>query len=153
MTQSISRRLVHPASIGATTRKGRGMLFQDQVLVAPSTRPPPCRAAPRLRPPRAGAALSALFRENKLRNEASVSQTALKVVQAQREVFELYYRLPSSVSKPGWSEIDLLDYGQAACFESRAHYHGAHKGTRLLFAEKQRVGEALARLVPWLPVR
>jgi hypothetical protein len=58
-------------------------------------------------------ALDALFREDKLRNEASIGQAALKVMQAHREVFELYYRLPSRVSKPGCGEINLLDYGQA----------------------------------------
>ena len=79
-------------------------------------------------------ALDALFREDKLRNEASIGQAALKVMQAHREVIELYYWLPSSVSKSGRGEIDLLDYGQAACFKSGAHYRGADKETRFLFA-------------------
>ena len=59
--------------------------------------------------------LGALFREDKLANEASVGQTALKVMQTYREVVALYYRLPSSLPRPGRGEIDLLGYGQAAC--------------------------------------
>ena len=55
-------------------------------------------------------------------------------MQAPREVLEIYYRLPYRLSKPSCGEIDLLDYGQATCFESGAHYGGAHKETRLLFA-------------------
>ena len=47
------------------------------------------------------ALLDALFREDKLRNEASVGQAALKVVQAHREVVVLYYWLPSNLPKPG----------------------------------------------------
>jgi len=78
--------------------------------------------------------LGALFREDKLANEASVGQTALKVMQAYREVVALYYRLPSSLPRPGRGEIDLLGYGQAACFKGTAHYGGAYKETRLLFA-------------------
>ena len=45
-------------------------------------------------------------------------------------IVAFYHRLPTSVSKPSCGEIDLLDYGQAACFESGAHYHGAHEETR-----------------------
>jgi len=78
--------------------------------------------------------LGALFREDKLANEASVGQTALKVMQAYREVVALYYGLPSSLPKPRRGEIDLLDYGQAACFKGTAHNGGAYKETRLLFA-------------------
>ena len=71
--------------------------------------------------------LGALFREDKLANEASVGQTALKVMQAYREVVALYYGLPSSLPKPRRGEIDLLDYGQAACFKGTAHNGGAYK--------------------------
>ena len=78
--------------------------------------------------------LGALFCEDKLANEASVGQTALKVMQAYREVVALYYGLPSSLPKPRRGEIDLLDYGQAACFKGTAHYGGAYKETRLIFA-------------------
>jgi hypothetical protein len=79
------------------------------------------------------AALDALFRECKLRNEAPIGQAALKVMQAPGEVLALYYGLPSSVSQPGCGEIRLLDYGQTSCFTSGTQYPGAHTETRLLF--------------------
>jgi hypothetical protein len=43
-------------------------------------------------------------------------------------------RLPSSVPEPSCGEIGLPDYGQAARFESGAHFRGLHKKTRLLVA-------------------
>ena len=55
-------------------------------------------------------ALSALRRKNKLREETSVGQAALKVMQAQREVLALYYRPPSGLSESGRGEIDLLNH-------------------------------------------
>jgi hypothetical protein len=39
--------------------------------------------------------LSALLRENKLRDQTSVSQTAPKVMNLQEKVVTLYYRRPS----------------------------------------------------------
>jgi hypothetical protein len=90
--------------------------------------------------------LTAPFREDELRNEASVGQTALKVVQAQGEVVAFYHREPSSLSKPGCGEIDLLDYGQAACFKSGAHCRGARKETRRLAHGKGKTG---APPSPW----
>src|SRR5262249_56554473 len=70
-----------------------------------SDRPGPCRTHFV-----AGSNLRALFREDKLRDETPVSQAALKVVPAQREVVELHYRRPSCffLSEAGWGEIDLL---------------------------------------------
>jgi len=38
---------------------------------------------------------SALLRKNKLRDQTSVSQAALKVMNLQRKVITLYYRRPS----------------------------------------------------------
>jgi hypothetical protein len=79
-----------------------------------------------------GAVLRALLRKNEPREQTSVRQAALKVLQAHREVVALYYWPPSGISKSGRGEIDLLNYGKAACFESRAHRRGAHKETRRL---------------------
>src|SRR6516165_937253 len=78
--------------------------------------------------------LRALFREDKLRDETPVSQAALKVVPAQREVVELYYRRPSCffLSEAGWGEIDLLKDGQPTAFKRSAHRRGADKETRRL---------------------
>ena len=59
----------------------------------------------------AEAMLRALLRKNKLREQTSVSQAALKVMQAHREVVALYYWLPSGISKSGRGEIDLLEDG------------------------------------------
>src|SRR5215469_879405 len=85
-----------------------------------------------LRPSHAGAALSALLRKNELRDQTSVSQAALKVLQAQREVVALYYWPSSGIAKSGRGEIDLLEDGQAVRFKRRAHHRGAHKETRRL---------------------
>ena len=59
-------------------------------------------------------ASTALLRKDKLRDETSVGQAALKVLPAQREVVELYYRRPSCffLSEAGCGEIDLLEDGQ-----------------------------------------
>jgi hypothetical protein len=72
---------------------------------------------------------SALLRENKLREDTSVGQAALKVMQAHREVLALYYRRPSSLSEASCGDIDLLDHGQAAGFKRGAHHRGARKET------------------------
>ena len=69
-----------------------------------------------------GAALNALLRKNKLRDQPPVRQAALKVMQAQWKSSRFYYRLPSSFSESGCGEIGLLDYGQAAGFKSGAHF-------------------------------
>src|SRR6516164_2921068 len=76
--------------------------------------------------------LSALFRQDKLRDQSSIGQAALKVLQAQGEVVAFYYWLPPSVSKPSYREIDLLDYGQAASLKGAAHFRWAHQETRHL---------------------
>ena len=59
----------------------------------------------------AEAMLRALLRKNKLREQTSVSQAALKVSQAHREVVALYYWPSSGISKSGRGEIDLLEDG------------------------------------------
>src|SRR5215467_9434678 len=110
------------------TRRKRGIARPLRCL-APVQ---PCRAAPRLRPSHAGAALSALLRKNELRDQTSVSQTALKVLQAQREVVALYYWPPSGIAKSGRGEIDLLEDGQSARFKHSAHRRRAHNETRRL---------------------
>ena len=70
------------------------------------------------------------LRKDELRDQTSINQTALKVMHAEGEVVELHYRLPSGISKAGRGDIDLLDHGEAAGFESGAHRLGAHKETR-----------------------
>jgi len=55
--------------------------------------------------------LRALLRKNELREQTSVTQAALKVMQAQREVVALYYWPPSGISKSSRGEIDLLEDG------------------------------------------
>jgi hypothetical protein len=59
----------------------------------------------------AGAVLRAFLCKNELREQTSVAQAALKVMQAQREVIALYYWPPSGISESGGGEIDLLEDG------------------------------------------
>jgi hypothetical protein len=92
------------------------------------------------------AALSALLGENKLRDETSVGQAALKVLLAQGEVVAFYYWLLLSLSESGGREIDLLDYGQAASFKGGAHFRRAHqKARRLVIRPSQREDRVPAR--------
>ena len=57
----------------------------------------------------AEAMLRALLRKNKLREQTSVGQAALKVLQA--HPVALYYWPSSGISKSGRGEIDLLEDG------------------------------------------
>lgn len=77
-----------------------------------------------------GAALPSLLGKNELRNQTSINQAALKVVLAQREVVVFYDRLPSGLSEASCGDIDLLEYGQAPCFKSGAHFRGCREETR-----------------------
>jgi hypothetical protein len=55
--------------------------------------------------------LRAFVSKNELREQTSVAQAALKVMQAQREVIALYYWPASGISESGGGEIDLLEDG------------------------------------------
>jgi len=55
-----------------------------------------------------------------------IGQAALKVVLTQGEVDVFYDRLSSSLSESSCGDIDLLEYGQAPCFKSGAHFRRAH---------------------------
>ena len=68
--------------------------------------------------------LRALLRKNKLREQTSVSQAALKILQAHREVVALYYWPPCGISKSGRGEIDLLKDGEAVRLKRGAHRLG-----------------------------
>ena len=73
-----------------------------------------------------GAALASLLGKNELRNKTPIGQAALKVVLAQGEVIVFYDRLPPSLTESSCGDIDLLEYGQAPCFKSGAHFRRAH---------------------------
>src|SRR5262249_22691532 len=73
-----------------------------------------------------------LLGKNELREQTSVSQAALKILQAHREVVAFYYWPPCGISKSGRGEIDLLEDEEAVRFKHSAHHRGAHKETRRL---------------------
>lgn len=77
--------------------------------------------------------LRVLLGKDKLRDQPSVGQAALKVMPAQETIVAFNYRVSSSVSKPSCGQIELPDYGQAASFKSGGHFPG-FKETRLLVA-------------------